>query len=38
MRTVRKTVVILAAVAGLLAIAAPAFAHEENVGLPEMAE
>jgi uncharacterized protein YcnI len=29
MRTVRKTVVILAAVAGLLAIAAPAFAHEE---------
>jgi hypothetical protein len=29
MRTVRKTVVILAAVATMLAIAAPAFAHEE---------
>jgi periplasmic copper chaperone A len=29
MRAVRKTVVILAAVAGVLALAAPAFAHEE---------
>jgi len=29
MRTVRKTVVILAAVAGVLALATPAFAHEE---------
>ena len=29
MRTVRKTVVILAVMAGVLALAAPAFAHEE---------